>query len=525
MSLTLRRQYKKFSFLLVGILCFTLVAGAALVVPVPVLALSAGGIKTTIASIVISLLLQCGVGIVDETYLNKLNNAYGVESQFGTIEDMVANGLLVDENGTLNDAGLEAAIQNVPEYEELFLGDMFSVAEGAAVGVAAGSGAHNIMTAAINCGTLGTIGAFAGAASIGVGLGVLLGNVTTKLANYIKNGRPLTTQQFLNSIMGPNDRLYKCYVRTDNNNALYTNIVAPVNTYAVQDINSEVKSLGIYGLDKNEYTVKMFDSYRPNGSEERLSGGVNYSTNKYTGYYLMSNYRIYPGMIHRSLLTSAEYTQLVNGQLNIQPFRTSYMTGPNGNQFFNYSDNSYPGLRSMVPEGSDMIPVDMEDYLNYVNTANNNYANNIVDTTLQGTEFTNFVNDHIVDQPEVPSNPEDIYNPTIPDSSNPTIPDQPTMPIKPDITIADRDNSLIGSTEGLQNVFPFCIPFDIYDMVTGLTATRAAPSLHVPVGDGQYLDVDLSDYETAASILRALELIAFIVGLAVATRSLIGAKG
>ena len=81
---------------------------------------------------------------------------------------------------------------------------------------------------------------------------------------------------------------------------------------------------------------------------------------------------------------------------------------------------------------------------------------------------------------------------------------------------------------GLGDVFPFCIPFDIYDFLSALAADPVAPSftaeLAFPeaVGGSQYveLDFDTPTFNQLASILRTMELLAFIVGLALLTRSM-----
>ena len=55
---------------------------------------------------------------------------------------------------------------------------------------------------------------------------------------------------------------------------------------------------------------------------------------------------------------------------------------------------------------------------------------------------------------------------------------------------------------------------------------RKAPHIHfVFPGTNWTIDVDMSVFDDVAGILRVLELILFIVGLAVATRKLIGAGG
>lgn len=75
---------------------------------------------------------------------------------------------------------------------------------------------------------------------------------------------------------------------------------------------------------------------------------------------------------------------------------------------------------------------------------------------------------------------------------------------------------------GLQSVFPFCIPFDIYAFFECLAAEPEAPSFvwrfYIPGICDEDIEIDLSVYDSAARILRTMELLLFIVGLAFVTR-------
>lgn len=75
---------------------------------------------------------------------------------------------------------------------------------------------------------------------------------------------------------------------------------------------------------------------------------------------------------------------------------------------------------------------------------------------------------------------------------------------------------------GLQDVFPFCIPFDIYDFFECLAADPVAPVVnwrfYVPGICDETITLDLSQFNTVAQIVRTMELLAFIVGLALVTR-------
>lgn len=78
------------------------------------------------------------------------------------------------------------------------------------------------------------------------------------------------------------------------------------------------------------------------------------------------------------------------------------------------------------------------------------------------------------------------------------------------------------TSPGLQSVFPFCIPFDIYAFFECLAADPVAPAFtwrfYVPGICDEEITVDLAPFNTVAQVVRTMELLAFIVGLALVTR-------
>lgn len=84
-------------------------------------------------------------------------------------------------------------------------------------------------------------------------------------------------------------------------------------------------------------------------------------------------------------------------------------------------------------------------------------------------------------------------------------------------------------TVALSDLFPFCIPFDLYNIISCFKADPVAPSaeITIPVGyDGteftwETYTVDLSMFDPVASVVRVLEYVAFIIGLMLVTRKLI----
>lgn len=80
----------------------------------------------------------------------------------------------------------------------------------------------------------------------------------------------------------------------------------------------------------------------------------------------------------------------------------------------------------------------------------------------------------------------------------------------------------------LQTLFPFCVPFDLVALFKTLSAEAEAPKFKFPLPiptkngiDYYYIEIDLSKFDSAAEILRAMELLAFCVGLTLITRQLI----
>lgn len=79
---------------------------------------------------------------------------------------------------------------------------------------------------------------------------------------------------------------------------------------------------------------------------------------------------------------------------------------------------------------------------------------------------------------------------------------------------------------GLSSVFPFCIPFDVYNMVTMFVAEPEAPSAEwsftLPWSNQEYsVGWDLAAFDGVARVCRDMELVLFAVGLAVITYKVI----
>ena len=420
MYLTGQRK-KCISFFLVGILGFVTIAGAVLSAPVLVYALSLAGLRGTIASLIISLMLEAGVAPVNNTWVNSLNNAFGVESSIGTIDDMITNGLLTESGGTLIDTGLSQAIEATAEYTSLGIDDIFTTLSTDA-GVVANSGAVNLANQAINLGTSGTIGAFAGAVAVGVGVGVLVNHLREKFTNFIKYGFPMDADEYLTqSVSGYNGYVYfiKYYdSRLNRNGIKKVNLEEGRLGAASYTDNGEKFAIFLTDLSQTKNYHRATYNLTTGQEYDQNTGTLNASNSSYTSSY-NSNYLVNVHNYYPHFDNVIEYRQYVqdirDGLTTLPPIYSPDLIGQNGNQTYNDTNNNAPDIRNIVPDGYDMTPVDMDDYLDYVDQANDNTDNDDVGQEIQGQEFDDFVNPYFQPIPDEPIAPDDPVGPEQPD--------------------------------------------------------------------------------------------------------------
>lgn len=161
------------------------------------------------------------------------------------------------------------------------------------------------------------------------------------------------------------------------------------------------------------------------------------------------------------------------------------------------------------------------------------------------TDYNDVVNGDIYNTPAIPSfgSVPDVYNGT--DSVIITVPQDITdvndisKVLDSDITIstdtvADYPDGVPEiDSSGLFDKFPFCLPVDIYNMITGFYAPAEAPRYVIPIklfpqNDGYLIDynlvVDFSFLDPVIPIIRYGTSFIFIVGLILITRKMIGAQ-
>lgn len=86
-----------------------------------------------------------------------------------------------------------------------------------------------------------------------------------------------------------------------------------------------------------------------------------------------------------------------------------------------------------------------------------------------------------------------------------------------------NDPTAYSAPVGLKDVFPFCLPFDLYNLFACLAADPVAPSFEVPINFAPLnltytFEIDLSAFSDVAALLRKLELLGFCVALVLITR-------
>ena len=127
-----------------------------------------------------------------------------------------------------------------------------------------------------------------------------------------------------------------------------------------------------------------------------------------------------------------------------------------------------------------------------------------------------------------------VYSPTI-GTSVPTISIPNADPSLPPENFELTDNGVSANPVSpstalpfmldLKDFFPFCIPFDLYEFFSLLCAEPTAPVFHWEIqdlaGNPYSIDIDLSAWDGFATLFRYMELLVFIIGLAMASRKFI----
>lgn len=204
-----------------------------------------------------------------------------------------------------------------------------------------------------------------------------------------------------------------------------------------------------------------------------------------------------------------------------------------GNLYVNH-DNPMENLDTM-PQPPDPVNFPTADQIqaliDALNQANNNHSE---DEEQKKNEQSSAVDDFIGDltKPEPGTNPDPGTDPepdTKPDPGTDPEPDtKPDPGTNPD-TPPDVELEMPDLQFDLKKIFPFCIPFDLFDLLSVLNAEPETPVLHLNIPSlnpdhtitANDLTIDLSPLDGLMEIFRLGELVAFVVGLMLVTGRLI----
>ena len=171
----------------------------------------------------------------------------------------------------------------------------------------------------------------------------------------------------------------------------------------------------------------------------------------------------------------------------------------------------YPSAENLADLAKKLNPEINPDYSPEI-------APNYVQELIQKLQQNPSVNPDPNPNPDPGTNPQPTLKP------NPTdTPDQPESP----------EDEVKPYTADLTKVFPFCIPFDLIHLFKVLDAEPEAPVFKIPIElkvdnpfNGKsivdYEDtmvINLSDYEQPVKVIRIFEVIFFLIGLMLITRS------
>lgn len=302
-----------------------------------------------------------------------------------------------------------------------------------------------------------------------------------------------------------------------------------VGTAAAQGISQFIDWLKTeLGLQNNDtqnvvnvqgaVSLPIFTSYE-NSTMLYMADDANYST------YLASNQSI----------TFAAYAQdfgaliLVSNQSFTVYYHSYYKHGPRWDNYTKTPNHtslyylisiytSYSNLKVSVPI-YDTFQNLIADYNNMVNSDSESLAINTGVITIPQVQNDDKV---FVDVGALPGS-------TVTEVTDGVISDALTGTLDVSGEVAEEEPEyVIDGPEpvyGLADVFPFCIPFDLYDFVSCLAADPVAPHFEWRLYVEDLVDytfvIDLQQFETVAQIFRTMFLLAFIIGLAMVTRHLL----
>lgn len=159
--------------------------------------------------------------------------------------------------------------------------------------------------------------------------------------------------------------------------------------------------------------------------------------------------------------------------------------------------------------------MDVQEYLESISAALDGVQDNVITLTDVVTGLVEDVHVGELDDDPVIEKEEDTN----------LDPDEDKDPVINDTKVPDGKITVDPMKFDLKGIFPFCIPWDVKDMLSKLSAAPVAPVYTVNwlvpiVNERLVFTVDLSPFNGVAEVCRNMELLAFCIGLAVVTRQL-----
>lgn len=473
---------------------------------------------------IVNILSASGNAITNVEWLTALHDAYGSIS----IEYAIEQGwLALNQAGSYIDNGLSTIIMNAPEYAELGLNDLFS---GSSVevtsGVAASGGA--ILAGQFGASAFtGTVLPVVGAVGAGISLGVIANHFINKFGKFMINGSYLTVPESIVNYTGNEGQLIE-YIYAGTSDPVYLGMQKPLFVYSYPNLDYYI--VGLYN-DLNSivnFRTLYVPMYGSNNQQDFLLAGKS-SRNATRG----SAHPV--GKFFNNSSEATEYiNKIKNGEIELDfDIYSPDVISENGNSKGTYTDGQGYDFPENVPQASGdnvIVPMNWQDYLNWVNQANQNTTDGLPDDNKDLFEdlIEIIIPGSVPDPDPVPDPvPDPEVDPDPAPDYEPVIPDQPQYPDKEEVSSEDIGEAGPYTTPNLKDKFPFCIPWDIKRIFTHLNSGRAAPRInwhwYIEGLIDYTFDIDFSIFNDVAQLLRTLELILFVMVLAVNTRKLIGA--
>lgn len=456
----------------------------------PVLPTNTNSVVDFIVSSAMTDLAQNGVKVANsEAYdtLNRIINGQSIfESTTSSYLDLGANNFtlstnLYDSQGNLinqsdaymaliqTDAGTATAIYSKETGEALLMGDSFSDAQSTIISGQIGTGQTSRfpLTEPILTNRISNNGVFTSP--------TLSQEVREEFQSYAFSGYARSTYQG-----------FICFV--PNGCSTSTRLLPNNGRYTVNISGSG--DIGSYGIDyvtDDPSTIQWVNpdnsSYATSKQYSRSYGGKTWQYT--TGWYNSYNPFWQGGEIYFHAPTDAEYNALKNSEVvYTEPVNNVYEVTNNYYEYTTYNDNR-PTYSSVINQNYDRESDITPD--NYPKD-NNVYIPQYPDIYNYYNEYVTYINQ--------PSIGDDIGNIDSEDITN-------GLPI----------------LNNLSKRFPFSIPFDIYNLLKGLSVQRETPYINTDVvipaiNYTWHIEYDLHDFDDIAELFRILFLISFILSLA-----------